>query len=49
MADAASAADLRLSDDDIGFLEEPYVPHRIVGVMAQNTPDAVGRKQVWNR
>lgn len=47
--DAASAADLRLSDDDIGFLEEPYMPHRIVGVMAQNTPDAVGKKQVWDR
>ena len=30
------AADLVLSADEIAYLEEPYVPHALVGVMAQN-------------
>lgn len=34
---AAKAVDVVLSDEEISFLEEPYVPHRLVGVMAQNT------------
>ncbi len=37
---AAKAAELELSREEIAFLEEPYVPHRLVGVMAQNTPDS---------
>jgi aryl-alcohol dehydrogenase-like predicted oxidoreductase len=32
----AAAADLTLSPDDLTYLEEPYVPHALVGVMAQN-------------
>jgi aryl-alcohol dehydrogenase-like predicted oxidoreductase len=32
----AAAADLTLSSDDLTYLEEPYVPHALVGVMAQN-------------
>lgn len=32
----AAAADLALAADDIAYLEEPYVPHALVGVMAQN-------------
>lgn len=31
-----AAADLELSAADIAYLEEPYVPHALVGVMAQN-------------
>ena len=34
---AAKAVELTLSREDIEYLEEPYVPHRLVGVMAQNT------------
>lgn len=33
---AVRAADLLLSQDEIGYLEELYVPHALVGVMAQN-------------
>lgn len=44
---AARAADLSLSDDELAYLEEPYVPHALVGVMAQNTPAAANKKQVW--
>ena len=31
----AVAADLTLAAEDIAYLEEPYVPHALVGVMAQ--------------
>ena len=30
------STDLKLSDSDISFLEELYIPHNLVGVMAQN-------------
>lgn len=35
---AAKATELVLEKSEIEYLEEPYVPHRLVGVMAQNTP-----------
>lgn len=35
---AVKAVDLVLSDSEMAYLEEPYMPHRLVGVMAQNTP-----------
>lgn len=34
---AAKAVDLKLSGEELAYLEEPYIPHRLVGVMAQNT------------
>ena len=45
---AASAADLALTEEEISWLEEAYVPHRLVGVMAQNTRAAAGDKHVWS-
>lgn len=33
---AARAVDLMLTADETAYLEEAYVPHRLVGVMAQN-------------
>jgi len=44
---AAAAVDLALSEEDIAYLEEPYVPHAIVGVMAQNRPADSGKEHVW--
>lgn len=35
---AARAVDLMLTADETAYLEEAYVPHRLVGVMAQNRP-----------
>lgn len=35
---AVKAVDTVLTDDEIKYLEEAYVPHNLVGVMAQNTP-----------
>ena len=45
---AAKAADLVLSDEEIRYLEEPYVPHALVGVMAQNTKKASRETHVWS-
>lgn len=39
--DAAEAFQVKLSEEDIAFLEEPYVPHRIVGVIDHNPEDGV--------
>ena len=33
---AVKAVELELSDEELAYLEEPYVPHNLAGVMAQN-------------
>lgn len=43
---AVKALDTRLSDDDIRYLEEPYTPHNLSGVMAVNKP-AMAEEPVW--
>lgn len=45
---AAKAAELSLTAEECAYLEEPYVPHRLVGVMAQNTPAAAKEQHVWS-
>ena len=45
---AAKAVDLALSADELRYLEEPYQPHRLVGVMAQNTAQDAGKRHVWS-
>ena len=35
---AAKATDLELTSDEIAYLEAPYAPHPLAGVMAQNKP-----------
>ena len=45
---AARAAELELTAEECAYLEEPYVPHPLVGVMAQNTPAAAQEKHVWS-
>ena len=45
---AAKAVDLELTDEECAYLEEPYVPHPLVGVMAQNTPAAAKESHVWS-
>jgi aryl-alcohol dehydrogenase-like predicted oxidoreductase len=44
---AVSAVDLKLSSKEVAYLEEPYTPHAIVGVMAQNKPADAGKEHVW--
>lgn len=45
---AAKAVDLQLVDEELAYLEEPYVPHTLVGVMAQNTASAAKQPHVWS-
>ena len=45
---AAKAVELELTEEECVYLEEPYVPHRLVGVMAQNTPAASKEEHVWS-
>lgn len=45
---AAKAAEITLTSEEIAYLEEPYVPHKLVGVMAQNTPAAAKQQHVWS-
>ena len=45
---AAKAVELTLSPDEIAYLEAEYVPHKLVGVMAQNTPAAAREQHVWS-
>ena len=39
--DAAGALDVKLTPEDVAYLEEPYVPHRIVGAVDHNPADGV--------
>ena len=45
---AVKAVDLELTPEEITYLEEPYVPHPLAGVMAQNKPAAAKEKHVWS-
>ena len=45
---AVNSVELMLTDEEIAYLEEPYVPHKLVGVMAQNTPAAAKNEHVWS-
>lgn len=43
---AVKAVDVHLTNDDISYLEEPYVPHNLSGVMAVNKP-VMDQEPVW--
>ena len=45
---AAKAVELALSDGELAYLEELYIPHKLVGVMAQNTAASSKEKHVWS-
>ena len=45
---AAKATELELTSEECAYLEELYVPHPLVGVMAQNTAAAAKGSHVWS-
>lgn len=45
---AVKSVDLVLTAEELAYLEEPYVPHALVGVMAQNTVSAAKDSHVWS-
>ena len=44
---AAKAVDLELTDEELDYHKEPYVPHPLAGVMAQNKRTDASKKHVW--
>ena len=43
---AVKSLDVHLTADDIRYLEEPYMPHHLSGVMAMNKP-VMNEEPVW--
>lgn len=46
---AANAVDLKLSPEDISYLEEPYIAHDLIGVMADNKVSTTDEDKVWQK
>ena len=44
---AARAVAFTLTPEEAAYLEKPYIPHKLVGVMAENTPAAAKEQHVW--
>lgn len=47
VTNAAKATCIVLSDEDLHYLEEAYVPHPLVGVMADNVPEEAKVRKAW--
>lgn len=45
---AVQSLDLKLTEDEVIWLEELYVTHVLTGVMAQNRPERAKEKWVWS-
>lgn len=45
---AAKAAELTLSNEEISYLEEAYIPHKLVGVMAENNEKMLKAAPTWS-
>lgn len=45
---AAKAAELTLSNEEISYLEEAYIPHKLVGVMAENNEKMLKATPTWS-
>ena len=48
IAGMAAAVELQLTPEECAYLEAPYVPHALVGVMAQNTAADAQNAHVWS-
>lgn len=46
---AARATALTLTEEEVAYLEARYMPHPLVGVMAQNTQETADRPKVWSQ
>lgn len=45
---AVNAVTLKLTEEEINYLEEMYIPHKLVGVMSENTASKAKDKHVWS-
>ena len=46
---AARATALTLTEEEVAYLEACYIPHPLVGVMAQNTQETTDRPKAWSQ
>ena len=46
---AARATAMTLTEEEVAYLEACYMPHPLVGVMAQNTQETADRPKVWSQ
>ena len=46
---AARATALTLTEEEVAYLEACYMPHPLVGVMAQNTQETADQPKVWSQ
>ena len=46
---AARATALTFTEEEVAYLEACYMPHPLVGVMAQNTQETTDRPKVWSQ
>ena len=46
---AARATALTRTEEEVAYLEACYIPHPLVGVMAQNTQETADRPKVWSQ
>lgn len=46
---AARATALTLTEEEVAYLEARYMPHPLVGAMAQNTQETADRPKVWSQ
>ena len=46
---AARATALTLTEEEVAYLEVCYIPHPLVGVMAQNTQETADRPKGWSQ
>lgn len=49
LEDAASALEVRLTAEEIAYLEKPYVPHPIVGAILKNPPQEESGTGLYNK
>lgn len=49
LTDAVGAFDVALTEDEVAYLEEVYVPHPIVGAISRNPPQGVVLPDAKNR
>ena len=40
---------MRLTEEEIKYLEEPYIPHKLVGLMAEKQYDDISKKLMLDK
>lgn len=49
IGEAVKAVSVRLTEEEIKYLEEPYIPHKLVGLMAEKQYDDISKKLMLDK